>query len=145
MRGTMPGSTSSTSPRNSIVEILGQRWRDPEEHPEGGQQRQDLVLLGLRPEQRPQLLDLVGMLRGEVVRLAEVVGQVVQLGRVVVRVPHARRVGLQGSRGEDPGDPFGAHRQPPAVLVHGPVADALEVLLGVPFGRRGVGERVGEA
>ena len=48
-------------------------------------------LLGLLPEQRLQLLDLLGVARREVVGLGEVVGQVVELDRVLVGLPDAGR------------------------------------------------------
>ena len=120
---------------------LGQ-WRQlAEEGRERGQQRQDLVTLGLLPEERLELCDLVRTVRSEVVRLAEVVGQVVELGRILVGVPDARGVGHDRLRRQHPRDARGPHGQPPAVLVHGPVADRLEILLRVPF--RCVGRRQG--
>ena len=81
-----------------------------------------------------------GVLGGQVPGLAEVVGQVVQLDRIIVGVPDARAVRREGVRREDPGDAAGLDRQPPAVLVHGPIAERLEVLLGVPLDGVGVGE-----
>ena len=124
--------------------LLGQRRQHAEEGGQGRQQRQHLVPLGLGPEQLLQLGDLVRMLGRQVVRLAVIVGQVIQLDRIGIRVPDAGRVRLQGFGCEDPRDPRGPHRQPPAVLIHRPVADGLEVLLGVPLGRRRVGQRAGE-
>ena len=62
----------------------------------------------------------------------------------LIGVPHARGVRLQRVGGDDPRDPRGLHRQPPAVLVHRPVADRLEVLLGVALGSVRVGQRIGE-
>ena len=124
--------------------LLWQRRQHAEEGGKGRQQWQHLVPLGLGPEQLLELGDLVRVLGGQVVRLAVIVGQVVQLGRVGVGVPDTGRVGLEGSGVRTHGMRGGPHRQPPAVLVHRPVADGLEVLLGVPLGRRRVGERAGE-
>ena len=85
-------------PRQDVLDVaaelvlgdLRERRHDAEERRERGQQRQDVVLLGLLPEQLLELLHLLGVLGGEVVGLAEVVGQVVELDGVVIRVPHAR-------------------------------------------------------
>jgi hypothetical protein len=100
-----------------------------------------LVALGLLPEQVLEFLDLLGVLGGQVVRLREVVGEVVQLGGTCVRIPDARRVGLERVPCEHPRDAFGLHREPPAVLVHGAVADRLEVLLGAVLGCADIGQR----
>ena len=62
------------------------RRQDPEEDREPRQQRQHVVLLGLLPEERLQLGELLRVLRGEVLRLREVVGQVVELPGVLLRV-----------------------------------------------------------
>ena len=121
-----------------------QRRQHAEEGGKGCQQRQHLVPLGLGPEELLQLGDLLRMLGREVVRLAVIIRQVIELDRIAVRVPDSGRVRLQCLRGDNPRDPRGPHRQPPAVLVHRPVADGLEVLLGVPLRRRRVGERAGE-
>ena len=118
---------------------LGQGRQLPEEGRQGGEQGQDLVALGLLPEERSELRHLLRVVRREVMCLAEVVGQVVQLGRIRVWVPGARRVGHDGLRRQDPRDACRPHREPPAVLVHGTVADRLEVLLGVPL--RGIRRR----
>ena len=47
--------------------------------------RQHVVALGLLQEDRLQLLELLGILRGEVVRLAEVLVDVVELPHVVLQ------------------------------------------------------------
>ena len=60
--------------------LLRDRGQDAEERRERAEQREHLVSLGLLPEQLLELLDLLGVLGGEVVRLGEVVGEVVQLG-----------------------------------------------------------------
>ena len=108
------------------------------------EQRQDLVSLRVLPEEILQLLDLLRMFRREVVRLREVVGQVVQLGGLGIRIPDARRVGRERFRCEHPRDAFGLHCEPPAVFVHAAVADGLEVLLRAVLGRAGIGQGRGE-
>ena len=62
------------------------RRQDPEERREAAEQRQHAIALGLLPEQLLELLELVGVLGREVVRLGEVVGQVVQLPDVLLGV-----------------------------------------------------------
>ena len=56
-----------------VIGDVRERRHDAEERRECRQQRQHVVLIGFRPEQLLELLDLLGMLGGEVVRLAEVV------------------------------------------------------------------------
>ena len=121
-----------------------ERRQDAEEGGEPGEQRLDVVLLRLFPEQVLQLLHLLRIAGRQVVCLGEVIGQVIQLDRVLIGVPDTGRepfqqLGIQPPRG--PGHP---HRQPPAVLVHRPVTEVLEVLLGVPLGSVRVGQRPGE-
>ena len=82
-----------------------------------------------------QLLELLRVLRGQVVRQAEVRPGVVQLPRVVFE----RRPGLEFPR--RPVDGAGQ----PAVVVDGAVAEDLEVLGRVPARRLGVREGVGQA
>ena len=83
------------------------------------------------------------MIGRDVLRLREVVGQVVELDRLVIRIPaRAERTQLLGI--EVPRDPLQPLREQPAVLVHPPVAEDLVVLLGVALRRGRVRERVGE-
>ena len=83
------------------------------------------------------------MLLGEVLRLREVVGEVVELDRVGVGIP--ARAEVRGApRDRAATGCAAAAREPPAVLVHRPVPDRLEVLLRVALGRIGSGERVSE-
>ena len=110
-------------------------------------QREHAVALGLLPPQLLELLDLVRVLRGDVVGLREVVGQVVELpADVPVRVPVGVRPELRERRRRHvPREPVGSRRRPPAVLVHAAAAEHLEVLRGVPLGGLRVVERVEEA
>ena len=91
---------------------LAERRHDAEVERQPAQQRQDVVLLGLLPEQLAQLGDLLGVLGGEVAGLGEVVGQVVQLRRVGVGVPDAGREVLHRRRGGVPRDARQHPRRP---------------------------------
>ncbi len=75
-----------------------QRRQDPEEDRHAAQKRQGLVAVGLGPEQLLQLGELLGLLGGEVVRLGEVIGEVVELPSVVLGVVDTRRELLDGRR-----------------------------------------------
>ena len=120
---------------NVAVERLGRdrrhRRQVPEEDRERGQQRQHVVLLGLLPEELLELGELLRVLRGEVLRLAEVVGQVVQLPGVLLRVVGSRGEPRHRRRRKVPRDAVELAGGPPAVLVDRPVAEDLEVLHGV--------------
>jgi len=139
-------------PRHDVLDIAPVLHRDrvrygrqdPEEGGQGGEQGEHLVLLRLGPEQLLQLGDLAGVIGGQVACLGEIIRQVVQLGRVGVGVPHPGRVRPQRIGRDHPRDPRRPDGQPPAVLVHGPVAHGLEVLLGAVFRRGRVGQRVRE-
>ena len=67
------------------------RRQHAEEDREPGQQRQHVVFLRLLPEQLLQLGELLGVFGCDVVRLAEVVGQVVELPAVLLGVVGAGR------------------------------------------------------
>ena len=100
-----------------------------------------LVLLGLREEHRPHFLDFLRVLRGDVLGLAEVRFQVVELEYLVVqRIRVGRTEGIPWHAID-----LGAHQ--PAVMVNRPLAHHLEVLGLVPRRRLGVVrvEGVGEA
>ena len=71
------------------------------------------------------------MLRGEVLGLREVVGEVVELPGVLLRVVGSGREPRHRRRRQVPRDPVELAGGPPAVLVDRPVADDLEVLHGV--------------
>ena len=104
----------------------------PKNRAEASQQRRDVVLLGLLPEQFLQLGELLGVLGRQVVGLGEVLVDVVKLPLVLVGVPAAAGRELRESGGVDPPrNPVQAGAGDPAVLVHGAVAEDLEVLLGV--------------
>ena len=85
------------------------------------------------------------MLGGEVVGLREVVGQVVELPRVLLGVVGPGGESRDRPRRRVPRDPVELARGPPAVLVDRPVAVDLEVLHGVPLSRGRVVEAVHEA
>ena len=85
------------------------------------------------------------LLGREVLRLREVVRQVVQLPRVLLGVPLARSERRERRRRELPRRLVEARARPPAVLVDRPRADHLEVLHGVPLRGVRVVERVEEA
>ena len=113
----------------------GHRRQHPEEDGEAAEQREDLVLLGFLPPQRLELLELLGLLGREVVRLAEVIGQVVELPGVLLRVPITTRREVLERRGREvPGQLVQLGAGPPAVLVDGAAAVHLEVLDGVLLG-----------
>ena len=95
-------------------------------------ERQHVVLGGLDEEEPLQLAELVGLLRGQVVRLRPVVGSV-QLPDVVV-------VGRQRCA-HDPRDAVPRHRRP-ALVVDAAVDEHLEVLRLASLGRVGIIERV---
>ena len=106
-----------------------------------GVQREDLVLLRFRDEHLPHLLHLLRVLRGDVVGLAEVLVQVVELEHLVVqRIGVGRTEGLP-RRAVDLG------AQEPAVVIERPLAHHLEVLRLVARRRLGIlrVEGVGEA
>ena len=97
-----------------------------------GVQRQDLVLLRLVEELRAHLLDLVGIRGRDVVRLVEVLAQIIQLELLVVeRVGVGRTEGLP-RRAVD----LGAEQ--PSFVVERPLAHHLEVLRLVPRRHLGV-------
>ena len=83
------------------------------------------------------------MVGRDVLRLREVVGQVVELDGLAVGIP-ARAELAQHLRVEVPRDPLQPLGEQPAVLVHPAVAEDLVVLLRVPLRRGRVRERVGE-
>src|SRR3954452_3766908 len=124
--------------------LRAERRQDPEEGREAGEQRLDVVLLGLLPEEGLQLLDLLRVGARQVDGLREVVGQVVELDGVRVGVPDPGGERLEHLRVQAPGDAGHAHGQPPGVLVHRAVAEGLGVLLRVARGGAGVVQRVGE-
>ena len=99
-------------------------------------ERQDVVLARLLHEQRPELVELVGHLRCEVVRLAPVGVGVVELPGVVGE--RRQRQPLDPRRGvpRDGG---------PALVVDAAVAEHLEVLRHVAFRRVAVVEGVAHA
>ena len=97
---------------------------------------QDVVLDRLLEEQRLHLLDLVGVLVGEVVGEAEVLVHVVELPAVVVEALGSRDL-RPGFAVDDGGEP--------AVVVDAAVAGALVVLGDVPVGGGAVVERVADA
>ena len=99
--------------------------------------------LGLRPEELAELLHLLRMVGRDVLRLREVVGQVVELDGLVIGIP-ARAELAQLLRIELPRDPLQPLGEQPAVLVHPAVAEDLVVLLRVALRRGRVRERVGE-
>ena len=104
-------------------------------------QREDLILLGLLDEHLAHRLDLLRMLRGDVLGLVEVPGQVVELEHLVVE-----RVRVGGTE-RVPRHAVDLGAQQPAVVIERPLAHHLEVLRIVPgwrLGIRGV-ERIGEA
>ena len=135
-------------PRGDVLDVavvgeLGlrrQRRRHPEEGGEPAEQGHHVVRLGLLPEQLLQLFDLLRVLLGEVVRLGEVIRKVVELRRVAFGIPDAGCEPPDRLRIDLPGDARHHPRQPPAVLVHPPVAEDLEVLLRVPLGGAGIAE-----
>ena len=131
--------------RERVAGDRGQRRQDAEEDADRAEQRQRPVALRLLPEQLLQLLELLGVLRREVLRLREVVRQVVQLPHVLLGVPLARGERGERRRREVPRGLVEARARPPAVLVHRPRADHLEVLLRVPLLGGRVVERVEEA
>ena len=98
-------------------------------------ERQHVVLARLLHEQRLQLLELLGHLGREVVRLAPVGVRVVELPGVVGE----RRQRLDHPRGRV------ARDRGPALVVDAAVAEHLEVLRLAPLGRAGVVERVAHA
>jgi hypothetical protein len=112
----------------------------PKKGREPGEQRLDVILLRFFPEQGLQLRHLLRVAGRQVVGLGEVIRQVVQLDRVRVRIPGPGREPFQHPGIEPPRDPGHPHRQPPAVLVHRPVAEILEVLLCMALGRVRVGQ-----
>ena len=78
-----------------------------------GVHREDLELLRLLDEQLLHLLDLVGVLVGDVLGLAEVGGEVVELEHLVVE-----RVGIGGAEGLPRRTvDFGAQEPPFVILV----------------------------
>ena len=98
-------------------------------------ERQHLVLDRFLQEQLLQLLELLGVLRGQVVRRAEVLVDVVEFPLVFEeRMP---RLAFPGGAVDRVGQP--------AVVVDAAVAEDLEVLRLVPVLRLGVGERVDHA
>ena len=144
MRGIMPGSTFCTSPRNSNLATSGNGGSWPKNADSAASSGRTWYRSASCQKSSLSSATLSGRSAARSLRLAEVVGQVVELGRVVVGVPDPGGEGLDRLRRHDPRDAGGLHREPPAVLVHGPVADRLEVLLRVVLRRVAVGERVAE-
>src|SRR5260370_12585871 len=94
-------------------------------------ERQDVVLFGLGEKEILQLLELVGIFSGDVLRLTEIVVGVVELPLILAE---------PGRRACDvPWDAVPGHRGPP-VVVNSAIAEHFEVLRAVP----GRGFRVGE-
>ena len=83
----------------SYVVWSGIGGRMPKKTRQAAEQREDLVLLRLRPEQFLQLADLVRVLRRQVLGLGEVIGQVVQLPAGPSRGPTRRARTLPWSSG----------------------------------------------
>ncbi len=118
---------------------------DTKESSEPRQHRRDLILFRVLPEQALQLTELLGVLGGDVGGLREVVVKIVEFPPVLIWIPLSRgefgeRLGIKLPR-----NPVQAGARHPAVLVHGTVAEHLEILLRVPFLRARVGERVAKA
>ena len=107
------------------------RGDDPRRH--RGIQREDLVFLCFRDELLAQFRHLLRMLGGDVVGLAEVPGQVVELEHLVVQ-----GVGVRHTEGL-PGRTVDLCAEQPAVVVQRPLAHHLEVLGLVVRRRLGVG------
>ncbi len=87
---------------------------------------EDLVLFGFFDEELLQLLDLFGVLGGQVLRLAEVLGQVVELEDLVIEWVGVGRAERFPRRAVDLG------RKYPALVIQGPLSKHLEVLRLVP-------------
>ena len=87
MRGIIVVWMFWTSPANSNRVTVGIGGSMPKNDREAAEQRQHAVALGLLPEQLLELRELLRVLGRQVVRLAEVVGQVVELPRVLLGVP----------------------------------------------------------
>src|SRR5262245_46127810 len=100
-------------------------------------ERIDVVLLRLDVEGGLELLELGGILRCQIVRLAEVLADLVKLPLEVIRV------GLRADR--HPRKAKGRSAGNPTVLVDRAIADQLEVLRGVTRRSVGVVEGVYEA
>ena len=131
----------------AVVELrpADHRRQDAEEHGVSPEHRQHVVSLGVLPEGRLELLELLRVLRSDVAGLREVVRQVVELPLLRVRVVEAGGELAQRLLRDVPGELERLAARPPAVLVHPVVAEALEVLPRVALLGLGVGERVGEA
>ena len=99
--------------------------------------RQHLVARRLDQPQPLQIVELFRHLLGEILRLAPVLGRVVELPDIVVE-------GRGFRRSRSPGRPVLGHRGP-ALVVDAAVAEHLEVLRLVPLSRLGVVERVQHA
>ena len=108
--------------------------------PDTGADREDLVRPRLLEEQRLHRLEPLRLLRGEVLGLGEVGGQIVELPDVLARVPR----GQPRAHGE-PGGQRAERARVPAIVVDAPAAVVVEVLDAFPPGRLGVGKRVGHA
>ena len=87
----------------------------------------ELLALGLGIE----LGQLLGMLRGDVGALGEVVLDVVELPHVVLRLVDVRPEALEGGLAQVPRELVQLGARPPAILVDGPAGEVLEVLDGV--------------
>ena len=85
------------------------------------------------------------MLGGDIPRLGEVLGRVVQLPGVLFGVVHAGGEPLHRLGREVPGDPVGLGARPPAVLVDRARAGELEVLHRMTLLGRGIVERAKKA
>ena len=96
------------------------RGDDPRRH--RGIQREDLVLLGFLDELLAQLRHLLRMLCGDVVGLAEILGQVVELEHLVVQRIRVRRSESL------PGCAVDLGAEQPAIVIQRPLAHHLEVL-----------------
>ena len=115
--------------------LFRDRRHHAEERRQAAEQRQDVVLVRLGPEELPQLCHLLRVVGCDVLRLGEVVRQVIQLDGVGFGIPSGpeapEHLGV-----ERPGDALQPLAEQPAVLVHAAVAEDLVVLLNVPLGER---------
>ena len=94
--------------------------------------REDLILLRFLDEHRLQFLHPVRILGGEVLGLAEILVQVVELEHLVVEW-----IGIGRAKGF-PGCAVHLGAQQPAFVIQRPLAEHLEILGFVPGGRLGV-------
>ena len=122
-------------PGVDVLRTAGSDIRARRDDPRGhrGIQREDLVFLRFRDELLSQLRHLLRMLGGDVVGLAEIPGQVVELEHLVVE---RIRVRLSESL---PGCAVDLGAQQPAVVVQRPLAHHLEILGFVARRHFGVG------